>query len=138
MEECNEAFRDLKKYLVSPPTLSCPDPGEDLYMYLVVSEHVMSAVLLKNQKGVQRPIHYISKTLVDVETQCLPLASSMDNCIPQLIIIEVLSEPSIDQCVGILAVLTLGPSSMDPIIELPNKAKEAEKEQRVTARFWLS
>ena len=42
-------------------------------MYLVVSEHVVSAVLLKNPKGVQRPIYYISKTLVDVEPQYLPL-----------------------------------------------------------------
>ena len=50
-EECDEAFWDLKKYLVSPPILSCPDLREDLYMYLVVSEHVVSAVLLKNQEG---------------------------------------------------------------------------------------
>ena len=51
-EECEKAFWDLKKYLVSPPILSCLDPGEDLYIYLVVSKHAMSAVLLKNQEGV--------------------------------------------------------------------------------------
>ena len=39
MEECEEAFQDLKKYLVSSPKLSCPKFGEDLYMYLTVSEH---------------------------------------------------------------------------------------------------
>ena len=72
-EECGEAFWDLKKYLVSPPILSCLDPGKDLYIYLAMSEHVVSAVLLKNQKGVQRPIYYISKTLVDAETRYLPL-----------------------------------------------------------------
>lgn len=42
-------------------------------MYLVVSEHVMSVVLLKNQKGTQRPIYYINKTLVDAKTRYMPL-----------------------------------------------------------------
>ena len=33
------------------PMLTAPEPGEDLFMYLSVSEHAMSAVLLKD-KGV--------------------------------------------------------------------------------------
>ena len=41
-------------------------------MYLLVSKHAMSAVLLRDQ-GVQKPIYYISKTLVDAETRYLPL-----------------------------------------------------------------
>ena len=44
-KECDKAFWDLKKYLVSPPILSNPDPGEDLYRYLAVYEHAMTAVL---------------------------------------------------------------------------------------------
>ena len=42
-------------------------------MYLAVPEHAVSSVLLKNQEGVQRPIYYISKTLVNAETWYLPL-----------------------------------------------------------------
>ena len=41
-------------------------------MYLSVSEHAVSAVLLRD-KGVQQPMYYISKTLVDIETRHLPL-----------------------------------------------------------------
>jgi len=52
--------------------LKAPEPGEDLCMYLLVSEHVVGAVLLRDQ-GVQQPIYYISKTLVDAETRYLPL-----------------------------------------------------------------
>ena len=48
------------------------EPREDLYMYLLVSRHAMSAMLLRDQ-GVQQPIYYISKTLVDAETRYLPL-----------------------------------------------------------------
>ena len=47
-------------------------PGEDLFMYLLVSEHAVSVVLLRD-KGVQQPMYYISKTLVDAETRYLPL-----------------------------------------------------------------
>ena len=52
--------------------LIAPDPREDLFMYLSVSDHAVSAVLLRD-RGVQHPIYYISKTLVDVETKYLPL-----------------------------------------------------------------
>ena len=41
-------------------------------MYLSVSKHAVSAVLLRDQ-GVQQPVYYISKTLVDVEMRYLPL-----------------------------------------------------------------
>ena len=36
-DECHKAFEDLKKYLFSPPLLSLSKPGEELYLYLVVS-----------------------------------------------------------------------------------------------------
>ena len=41
-------------------------------MYLSMSEHAVSAVLLRDQ-GVQQPIYYISKILVDAEMRYLPL-----------------------------------------------------------------
>ena len=58
--------------LVRAPMLIAPEPGEDLFMYLSVSEHAVSAMLLRN-RGVQQPVYYISKTLDDAETRYLPL-----------------------------------------------------------------
>ena len=52
--------------------LTASDPEEDLFMYLLVSNYVVSAVLLRDQ-GVQHPVYYISKTLVNAETKYLPL-----------------------------------------------------------------
>lgn len=65
MEECDTAFKDLKSYLGSLPVLSWPDTEEDLYMYLAVSDHTMSSVLLRQQDEIQRPVYYLNKTLVD-------------------------------------------------------------------------
>ena len=48
-EECEEAFQDLKRYLVSTPVLSSPKVGEDLYMYVAIFEHAVSSVLLRDQ-----------------------------------------------------------------------------------------
>ena len=71
-EECDVAFQDLKDYLMQAPVLIAPRPGEDLFMHLSMSEHAVSAVLLKEQ-GVQQPVYYINKTLVNAEKRYLPL-----------------------------------------------------------------
>ena len=46
------------------PVLTALELGEDMFMDLSVSEHAVSAMLLRDQ-GVQQLVHYISKTLVD-------------------------------------------------------------------------
>ena len=52
--------------------LTALEPEEDLFMYLLMSEHAVSVVLLRDQ-GVQQPIYYVSKTLVDAKMRYLPL-----------------------------------------------------------------
>ena len=69
---CDEAFQELKEYLAKASMLTTLEPGEDLFMYLSVTDHAVSAVLLRDQ-GVRIPVYYISKTLVDAETRYLPL-----------------------------------------------------------------
>ena len=71
-EECDKAFQDLKEYLTRAPMLTTSELGEDLFLYLSMSNHAVSVVLLRDQ-GVQQPMYNISKTLVDAETRYLPL-----------------------------------------------------------------
>ncbi|KAK3031544.1 hypothetical protein RJ639_035457 [Escallonia herrerae] len=68
-DECQTSFEELKTYLSSPPLLSKPFPGEDLFLYLSVTEVAVSVVLVKEGNGVQKPIYYVSKVLQDVETR---------------------------------------------------------------------
>ena len=48
MDECQKAFEDLKKYLSSLPLLSPSVPGEELYLYIAVSQAAVSAALVRN------------------------------------------------------------------------------------------
>ncbi|KAK2965054.1 hypothetical protein RJ639_029535 [Escallonia herrerae] len=64
-----KSFEELKTHLSSPPLLSKPFPGEDLLIYLSVTEVAVSTVLIREEDGVQKPIYYVSKVLQDVETR---------------------------------------------------------------------
>lgn len=72
-DECQVVFDELKLYLSRAPILTKSMVGEALYMYLVMKNHVVSVVLLRLDYGFQKPIIYISETLVEAETHYLPL-----------------------------------------------------------------
>ena len=48
--ECQKAFKDMKKYLSSPPLLSPSKPGEDLYLYIAVLQAAVSAALVRKEE----------------------------------------------------------------------------------------
>ena len=61
---------EIKQYLVEPPVLASPEASETLFVYLAVSNVVVSVALFKeNTNGRQRPVFFISKSLEDVETR---------------------------------------------------------------------
>ena len=72
-KECKLAIQQFKQNLTRPPLLSTPDDGELLYVYLAVSEHAVSSVLLREVDGQQHPIYFVSKTFTDCQTRYLPL-----------------------------------------------------------------
>ena len=50
-DECQKAFEDLKKYLLSPPLLSPSKPRKELYLYIAVSQAAVSAALVREEEG---------------------------------------------------------------------------------------
>ena len=66
-DKCQTAFNDLKAYLSSPPLLSPSSPGEELYLYLVVSQAAVSAALVRKEDGSQKLVYFTSRTLRGAE-----------------------------------------------------------------------
>ena len=67
MEECQKAFQDLKAYLTATPLLSSSIPGEELYLYLAMSPHVVSSALIREEEKIQKLVYYTSRALRGVE-----------------------------------------------------------------------
>ncbi|RVW27116.1 hypothetical protein CK203_098956 [Vitis vinifera] len=62
-DNCQNAFEKLNT-LTQPPILSSPIPKEKLYMYLLLSEWAISAVLFRcPSPKEQKPIYYVSRSI---------------------------------------------------------------------------
>ena len=57
----------MKKYLSSPPLLNPSMPGEELYLYIAVSQVAVNAALVREEGGSQRPVYFISKAFRGAE-----------------------------------------------------------------------
>ena len=57
----------MKKYLSSPPLLSLSMPGEELYLYIAVSQVAVSTALVSDKGGSQRPVYFISRAFRGAE-----------------------------------------------------------------------
>ena len=66
-DECQKAFEDLKKYLSSPPLLNLSKSGEELYVYITVSQAAVSATLIREEEGTQRPVYFVSRAFRGAE-----------------------------------------------------------------------
>ena len=73
MDECQQAFEELKKYLTTPPLLSLSKQGEELYLYLAVSPTAISSALVREEDGRQLPVYYTSRSLRGVEERYPPM-----------------------------------------------------------------
>ncbi|KAI3444854.1 hypothetical protein Pfo_001519 [Paulownia fortunei] len=67
IDECQHAFDDLKKYLVSPLLLTKLEVGETLFLYLAVATEAISVVLVREVGRAYQPIYYTSKILQGAE-----------------------------------------------------------------------
>ena len=63
MVKCQQAFKNLKAYLSSPPLLNPLKLGEELFLYLAISLAAVSAALIREENKVQKHIHYTTRAL---------------------------------------------------------------------------
>ncbi|XP_057442036.1 uncharacterized protein LOC130733791 [Lotus japonicus] len=64
---CEEAFRELKELLASPPILAKPTPGIPLTLYLAVTSAAVSTVLLQEESKQYKIVYFVSHTLQGAE-----------------------------------------------------------------------
>lgn len=67
-DKCEEAFTKLKEYLSKSPLMYKSIDGEDLYLYLVVSDCTVNATLIQEDLGEQKPVYYVSKVILALVT----------------------------------------------------------------------
>jgi hypothetical protein len=71
-QEAQEAFKDLKKYLTTPPTLVGPKPHENMQLYtsnVVSTTTVVERGESDTNRKIQYPIYFISEVLSDSKSQ---------------------------------------------------------------------
>ena len=67
------AFNNLKAYLSSPSLLSPSKLGEELYLYLAVSQAVVSTAFVRKEDGSQRLVYFTSRVLRGAEKRYLQM-----------------------------------------------------------------
>jgi len=56
-----------QKYLSQPPVLSRPEKGRPLQLYITVTEHAISSVLVQDREDKQYPVYFVSRLLHGAE-----------------------------------------------------------------------
>ena len=69
-EACDEALIAIKQYLTESPVLASPEAGETLFVYLAVSNVLVSVAIFKEDENKKkRPVFFVNKSLANAETQ---------------------------------------------------------------------
>ena len=73
-EACSNAFERIKRYLLNSPVLGASIPGKPLVLYIAAQEKSLGALMAQeNEKGKERALYYLSRTLNGVELNYFPI-----------------------------------------------------------------
>ncbi|KAF7839558.1 reverse transcriptase [Senna tora] len=64
-----EAFEKIKKVLASTQTMSPPTQGRPMALYLTSTNQSISALLVQEVEGIEKPIYYLSRLIKGAETR---------------------------------------------------------------------
>ncbi|XP_052728231.1 uncharacterized protein LOC108329042 isoform X1 [Vigna angularis] len=67
-DQCEQAFDEVKRILVSPPVMGRPEAGHALQLFLAVSDDTVSSALVQEQPEFKL-VYFVSRTLQPVETR---------------------------------------------------------------------
>ena len=76
-EEAEKAFIELKKFLIDFPKLVSPLLGETLFLYIFVSDYLLSSVLVAEIDKQQVLVYYINHAFCGSESHYSPIEKSL-------------------------------------------------------------
>jgi len=67
-DACQQAFEEIKRYLMQPPVLIAPVSGKPFLIYVRAMDHSLGALLAQNNdQGHEQAIYYLSRTMIGAE-----------------------------------------------------------------------
>ena len=67
-DACQQAFEEIKRYLMQPPLLTAPISGKPFLLYIRAMDHSLGALLAQNNdQGYEQAIYYLSRTMIGAE-----------------------------------------------------------------------
>lgn len=73
-QACQNAFDNIKQYLLNPPVLMSPTPSKPLLLYVAAMKSFLRELLAHhNKEGKEHTLYYISKIMVGVELNYCPI-----------------------------------------------------------------
>jgi hypothetical protein len=67
--EARSYLEKIKQALVDAPILISPDYSKEIFIFYFSSNDTLGVVLQKNSYGMEKPISYFSRVLIDVEVR---------------------------------------------------------------------
>jgi ribonuclease HI len=67
--EQQQAFKEIKEYLVRPPVLVSPQQDRPFYIYLTVGDTSIASVVVQVYDGKENVVFYLSRRMLDTETR---------------------------------------------------------------------
>ena len=73
-DACQQAFEEIKQYLMQPPVLTAPVLGKPFLLYVRAINHSLGAFLAQNNdQGHEQAIYYLSRTMIGAEHRYNPI-----------------------------------------------------------------
>jgi len=71
---CQQAFEEIKEYLIHPPILVAPVSGKPFMLYVRAMDHSLGSLLAQcNDQNHEQVIYYLSRTMIEAEHRYNPL-----------------------------------------------------------------
>jgi len=71
---CEEAFEEIKEYLIHSPVLVAPVSGKFFLLYVRIMDHFLGALLAQNNdQNHKQAMYYLSRTMIGTEHHYNPI-----------------------------------------------------------------